>query len=195
MQWYVSKGGVTKGPIEEGTIMEWGKGGLLTPDVFVRDGAGGNWTPIGQSPFAGLVPGSAVAGVPAGGELLGVVAMLLPVGSTLLIWFWIARMNLLQDPGGALLVLNLLTVIGTAVLIATEASLLGMGKRLNTKGDKDSGPITWFFAVCLMWLIAFPWYLDTRRKYGRTPLAVGGILVALLFTVSSLIVGSAIARM
>jgi hypothetical protein len=52
MRWYVSRNGETQGPIDEATVAQWVRAGMR--DASVRDDAGGNWTPIAQSPFAAL---------------------------------------------------------------------------------------------------------------------------------------------
>jgi len=190
MRWYVSRNGETTGPVEGSAIAQWGSEGLIVPGMFVRDEAGGNWTPVEQSPFASLISGAA-APAP-GGEALGTVIVLLPLLATFLIWFWVGNMNLFQDPGGTLTMLTVGTGGATAILIAIEASQLGMGTKLDRRGKKGSSPIAWFFITCLLWIVAFPWYLDQRRHYGRRPLVIQGILIGLVFIGSSFAMGSQI---
>jgi predicted ABC-type sugar transport system permease subunit len=101
-------------------------------------------------------------------------------------------MNLLQGPGGSLTLLVVVTIGASAVLIAAEASQLGMGKFKDSRGKVSTGPIAWFVLTCLLWIVAFPWYLHQRRYFGRNSLAVGGLLVALVFTGSSYLMGQAI---
>lgn len=127
-----------------------------------------------------------------GGEALGTIVVLLPFLATFLIWFWVGNMNLFQDPAGTLMLLTAGTIGATAILIAVEASQLGMGSKPDARGKKGSSPIAWFFITCLLWIVAFPWYLDQRRHYGRRPLAIAGILIGLIFTASSFIMGSQI---
>lgn len=118
-----------------------------------------------------------------GRELLGSLALLAPLIATLLIWFWIGQMNLLQGPASSLSVLGLLTILVTALLSAMEAKQLGAGgvSDLDKKRRKRSGPTAWFFAVLLMWIFGFPAWLYQRKHYGLKNLVTGGILVALLF--------------
>jgi hypothetical protein len=127
---------------------------------------------------------------PAGGEALGTMIVAVPFIATILIWFWVGSMNLFQNPGGTLTLLTLGTVISTAILIAVEASQLGMGSRVDSRGKKGSSPAAWFVLSCLLWFVAFPWYLDQRRHYGRRPLVVAGILIGLVFIGSSFAMGS-----
>ncbi|HTA91548.1 MAG TPA: hypothetical protein VK745_18320 [Polyangiaceae bacterium] len=196
MRWYVSREGEVVGPIEPAELMEWVRTRPAEARVglCVRDDAGSAWSPIEQSPFAQALPvaASAPAALPAGGDALGYVILSAPFFSGVLVWLWVGNMNLLQDPEGTLFTLVAVTVLGTAVLMAVEASQLGMGTENDSRGKKGTGPIAWFLAACVMWLVAFPWYLDQRRYYGRKPLAIGGILVMLFFLGSSFAIGAAI---
>ena len=127
-----------------------------------------------------------------GGEGLGNALLLVPFGACFLIWFWVGEMNLLQRPDQTLLGLGVITILLTAALIAAEASQLEMGTTLNGKGKKDSGPVAWFIATLLFWVVMYPWYLFCRSRYGKKNLIVGGLLVAAIFLGSWIIVASAI---
>ena len=185
MRWYVSRNGETAGPVEEAQLFEWVRGGMR--DGMVRDEAGGPWTPLEQSPFAPA--GAVFAG---GSEVLGTIIVLFPLVSTALVWFWIGSMNLFQDPATSLALLTVVTVFGTATLIAIEASQLGMGKRPGSDGKKESGPIGWFVGCWFFWFLAFPWYLHKRRFYGRRSLGLAGLLFAGIYLFSAFSMSTAI---
>ena len=57
-----------------------------------------------------------------------------------------------------------LVVIGCAVWVAVDASRLGARRGRLGGGTLDMGPVSWFFATLLIWLIAFPCYLINRPK-------------------------------
>ncbi len=118
-----------------------------------------------------------------GSELLGVLLLLAPLVSTALIIFWVGNMALIQGPASTLMGIMCLTVLGTAVLVAAEASQIGVGslRDLDKNGRKRSGPVAWFFVLTLLWLIGYPMYMGWRSRYGRKNLIVGGVLVALVF--------------
>ena len=132
---------------------------------------------VACSACGGEVSESAVAcpkcGHPTGAakhsEMIGVIALLVPLASTALLWLWVAEMNLFQRPDQALAVITIGTVIITAILVAVEAGKLG------------ASAATWFVAVCLAWIIAFPMWLLERGKRGAANLVVGGLIVALIF--------------
>lgn len=130
----------------------------------------------------------------AGSELIGVIMLVTPLVSTLLIWQWVGSMNLLQNPASTLQMLVILTIVGTAILGAVEASQLGIGSDLDNakNGKKRSGPMQWFVFMLAMWILGFPMYLYWRSRYGRKNYLVGGIFVALLFVGVAYAMSSAI---
>ncbi|MGI0036188.1 MAG: hypothetical protein ACRD98_10005 [Nitrososphaera sp.] len=108
----------------------------------------------------------------------GVLLLIVPLTATMLVWFWISGMNLLQSPGDTMVLLLLAVVLGTATVAAMEANRLGM------KSDRKRGtysPISWFLIIALMWAVGFPVYLYKRKHYGLANLALGGMLVTLIF--------------
>ncbi|HEY5373747.1 MAG TPA: hypothetical protein VIK01_08665 [Polyangiaceae bacterium] len=205
MRWYISSKGDTIGPIEGSEVIDRLRTARVDSDAFFRDEASAAWVPITQTPFANSAAGASAAAAPlvanapttpvqppSGGEGLGYAILAAPFFSGVLVWLWIANMNLLQDPSGSLLFLSVVTILGTAILMSVEASQLGMGTRDDSRGKKGTGPVAWFFGACLCWILVFPWYLAQRRLYGRKSLVLGGIAVALFFVGSSGAVGAAI---
>ena len=113
----------------------------------------------------------------------------IPAVSTMLIWFWVSGMNLLQSPGGTMGLILIITILGTAIVAAMEASKVGM------KSDRKKGtysPKAWFFIIFFLWIIGYPAYLFKRRYYGLSNRIVSGILIAIIFTGSFAIMSAAI---
>lgn len=192
MDWYVSSNGETSGPHNEAMVREWVESGRIGPDAFLRDEAAAAWVPLAQTPF-GARPASPARATPSGGgEALGTLMILLPFVSALLVIFWVGEMNMFQKPGHTLLVLGLGTVIGTAILASVEAASLGMGSHPDARGKQGNGPITWFIAICVFWIVGFPWYLHQRKHYGKRSLAFGGVVIALFFLGSWAVMNNAI---
>jgi len=126
-------------------------------------------------------------------ENIGYIMLTIPLISTLLIWFWVGSMNMLQNPGSTLTFLGIATIVITAFLGAYEAQKIGFGKPSKTgKMNKESGPMGYFFGMILLWIVVYPLYLFQRSKKGRKNLVVGGILIALTFGFSWYSMGSAI---
>jgi hypothetical protein len=108
----------------------------------------------------------------------------IPSIGTLLIWFWIGSMNLLRSPESALTLVGLATVLGTALVAAMEANAIGM------VGDKEkgtNGPVAWFFAIALIWILAYPSYMFKRKLAGLPNRLGPGVLLAAVFTGSLLL--------
>lgn len=123
-------------------------------------------------------------------EGLAQFMLLLPVIGTLLIWFWVGSMALIQGPGSSLALVGLGTILVTAALAAADARRLGIG----APGDphKGSSPNAWFALVLLLWIVGYPMYLGRRKTYGARSYAVVAVLIAVAFAGSWWMMGSAI---
>jgi len=119
----------------------------------------------------------------------GLFLLAIPAIATMLVWFWVSGMNLLQSPGDTMALIMLATVVGTAIVAAMEASKAGM------TSDKEKGtysPTAWFFIISLLWIIGYPVYLFKRKCAGLANRLVPGILVALIFVGSWAVMNAAI---
>lgn len=125
-------------------------------------------------------------------ETLGIFMVLLPLISAMLIWFWVGSMTLLQNPGSTLQFLITGTVIATGVLVAIDASQLGIGSGTDKKGRKSSGPVAWAVFTLLFWFVGFPAYLGYRSRHGAKNMVVGGIAVTILFLASAIMMNGRI---
>jgi hypothetical protein len=54
-------------------------------------------------------------------------------------------------------------VIGSAIWVGIDASTHGVRKGL-TSGAFDMGPMGWFLACLLLWIVAFPAYVAKRAQ-------------------------------
>lgn len=127
-------------------------------------------------------------------ETFGICMLLLPICTTFLLIFWIGGMNLLEAPWSKFNMLVGITLLGTSILVALEASKLGMGSPadINKKDQLNSGPFGWFFAVLGLWVIGYPAYLFYRSKYGLKNYLTGGIFIAITFGGSTFYMANAI---
>lgn len=127
-------------------------------------------------------------------ETLGWGMVGIPVLATLLVWFWVGNMNLFQNPGSSLSLIMIAVLVSTAVIAAVEANKLGMGSDTDLKqnGKKREGPVAWAAVVLLLWIVGYPAYLYRRRLYGRRNLLVAGVLSALVYTGSHVVMAKAI---
>lgn len=56
-----------------------------------------------------------------------------------------------------------LIVLVTSIWVGFDANAIGARKGLM-KGLADMGPVGWFFAMLLLWIVAFPLYLANRAR-------------------------------
>ena len=120
---------------------------------------------------------------------IGAALLAVPVVGTLLAWFWIGNMNLLQSPGTSLALVVVATICITAILASMEASKVG------ATTDRKKGtysPVQWFFLVALLWIVGYPAYLLKRRYYGLKNYLFAGLGVMVMFLGSVLIIQSSI---
>lgn len=117
----------------------------------------------------------------------GLILLLAPLVSTVLIWFWIGNMNLLQNPSSKLSGLVAITILLTAILATMEVSALK-----STSEIKTDSPISYFLFITLLWVIGYPLYFFRRKKWGFSNQVVGAILITVVFCISFFIVWSAI---
>ena len=54
-------------------------------------------------------------------------------------------------------------VLGTSIWMAFDASKIGYDKK-DVAGIAGMGPVGWFFAGLLLWIVSFPLYLASRNK-------------------------------
>ena len=80
------------------------------------------------------------------------------------------------------MLISVVTVIGTAILVAIEASSVGAGSPSDKRKRKQrENPVTWFFGCLLLWIIAFPMWMARRAQYGLKNLCFAAILVGAIF--------------
>ena len=154
-------------------------GSMLTATTVAQPAVSESTSPPNKP---GTVAGHTTESI-ASSESIGYIMLLIPVVSAVLMYSWVGSMNLFQSPGSTLNFLSIGTILFTAILGGYEASKLGMqrGKKGNTL--LDMGPVAYFFAILLLWIIGFPAYMYHRSKYGKRNLVTGSILVTLVFVI------------
>jgi hypothetical protein len=127
--------------------------------------------------------------VTVGSADLGWALLGIPIAGSMLLWFWVAQLSLIQGPGSATDLIIVAVVLGTAAVAAIEAGKLGM------KADRAAGsysPVQWAALIVLLWVIGFPAYLFKRRHYSKANLLVPGIVVSSAFVISAVLLLAAI---
>ena len=134
-------------------------------------------------------------------ETLGTIALLLPLCGAGYAWFSLQGTTVIGSFFDNTFNVTLgVVLIGTALLIAIEASNVGAGSsndlRKGTEGNANprrrEGPVTWFFAVALLWIVIFPLWMYRRSQYGLKNYAFVAIVIALFYTGVMVVLGMAI---
>jgi len=104
-------------------------------------------------------------------ETFGVITIALPIGCILL-GFVLPAVYTIS---------SILMVIATSILISVEASKVGAGSAddLRPNGKKYEGPIAWLVLGFLLWIVAFPYWMARRAKYGLKNLCAGAVVIAM----------------
>lgn len=113
----------------------------------------------------------------------------IPLVGTMLVWFWISGLNLLQSPGSKMTLILVSVVLGTGIVAAMEAKNVGMTSD-KAKGTYSS--TSWFFIISLLWMVGYPAYLFKRRQFGLKNRLVPGLTVAFMFVGSWMLMNGAI---
>jgi len=108
--------------------------------------------------------------------VLGVIALILPLITAIFITPLLSSFEM-----GLLVGFGL--VIVTAFLINAEARAVGAGSPSDLKpnGKRREGPILWFTAILLLWIVCFPMWMFRRAQYGLRNLGFVAILVVLAY--------------
>lgn len=86
-------------------------------------------------------------------------------------------------------------VVGSAILVAVDAKVLGFGHDINPITKRKSyGPFQWFIGVLFLWVVLYPVYLFSRRRFGAKSYAVVGLIGTLIFTGTLAATGGLIAE-
>lgn len=111
-------------------------------------------------------------------ELTGTLMLICPLVAAFLLWIL---------PDHSKIYIVALCIIATAILAAIEATRLQFGT--NTGGKKETGPIGYFVALILLWIVAFPAFFYKRAKRGRKNLTAASVIVAIVFMISTTGIG------
>ena len=129
-------------------------------------------------------------------EILGIIALLLPICGAGFAWIKLSGTTVLGSFFSNTIEVTLAVVIlGTAILIAIEASSVGAGSATDLKKGttkRREGPVVWFFFVVLLWIVGYPLWMYRRSQYGLKNYLGVAIAIALVYAVSMALLGAAV---
>lgn len=100
----------------------------------------------------------------------------------MLIYIWVAQMNMVREALNSMALIMIGTIAGTAIIAAMESNNYGTN---NYRSKGTYSPVAWFFFFVIMWAVAYPLYLYKRKYFGLADRLGAGILIMLIFLGSS----------
>lgn len=185
--WYML-GGDIAGPHSMSVLIGRTVAGLILPSTPVAPSPTGPWIkargmsalrghfrdveePLGDSPAARKL-GIALLLVPSLGILVACITLALGIGDEVGPW-----------------IVGYLTVIGTAILVGWDASVIGIKKQAED-GKRQTGPIGWALCTAFLWIFSYPAYMYWRSRFGASRLIAPAIVVALAFVIAPFVVAA-----
>lgn len=98
----------------------------------------------------------------------------IPLFASLLSYFWVGGLNLLQDPSQKLNLILIFTILSTAIVAAKEVR--------NNKLESNEGihsPLFWLISISILWIVMYPVYMGARERIGLKNRSILSILIAL----------------
>lgn len=198
MAWYLNANNETHGPTGEDTVLKWIREGRVTSGKVCRAGSD-EWIELtSHLPFAvalreaapppppppppttGNPPRSEPQVAAPRGDGPGLTLLLVPIGAVALM-LCAGQYFSLFFRGFVVALIGVGTVLTTAIMMASEATRLEMGKSNKEDGHAGNGPGAWFLAAILLWLVAYPLFLHKRHWYGPPSKGWLGVLVVIVF--------------
>ena len=118
-------------------------------------------------------------------EALAIAMLVTPVVASLILF-------LVNLTGNMQIILAWGTVCITGVLGFIDAKSLGMGSPTDLKptGKKHGGPIAIAIGIIGVWIIGFPLYFNSRKRFGSLNLLLPSILVTAVFLATPFLAAS-----
>jgi len=193
-QFYLTRDSQQQGPFTLSQLQSMWRNGLITAaDYYWQDGFA-EWLPITTIQNQLELPATAsnaseqIAVAQAKqADIMGITLLVIPIAVSALMWIVVSQMNLLQNPLNMLSIFGIVIVAGTSVVMAIDASLLGMGKPID--GKSTTSPFVWFLGGLLLWIVVYPTYLHQRSRFGRYNFVMAGILSLSVFLGISVLLG------
>ncbi|MDA3884728.1 MAG: hypothetical protein PF638_03955 [Candidatus Delongbacteria bacterium] len=114
-------------------------------------------------------------------DLLGFIMVIIPLISSLLVWYWFKYLEFLKEMNTYLLVVLISTVLLTSIIATIDSHRLGMKVLILKKKKIYGGKFLTFFIFLLLWIYSYPSFLLRRKNYGSRNLFIPLIFSVLIF--------------
>ena len=114
-------------------------------------------------------------------DVLGFVMVVIPLISSIMIWYWFLYLDVLKQMNIYLLIVFISTILITSIVATIDSHRLGMKvqifKNKNVYGEK----FLTFFIFLLLWVYSYPSFLLRRKNFGSRNLFIPLIFSILIF--------------
>lgn len=114
-------------------------------------------------------------------DILGFVMVIIPLISSLLVWYWFLYLEVIKDMNTYLFVVLISTIILTSTVATIDSHRLGMKVSIFKKKDIYGGKFLTFFVFLLLWVYSYPSFLLRRKNFGSRNLFIPLMFSILIF--------------
>ncbi|NOR43975.1 MAG: hypothetical protein GQ534_00180 [Candidatus Delongbacteria bacterium] len=114
-------------------------------------------------------------------DILGFLMVVIPLISSLLLWYWFKYIEVLKEMNIYLLVVLISTVLLTSIVATIDSHRLGMKVKIFGKMNIYGGMFLTFFIFLLLWVYSYPSFLLRRKNFGSRNLFIPLIFSVLIF--------------
>ncbi len=114
-------------------------------------------------------------------DVLGFLMVVIPLISSLLIWYWFKYLDVLREINTYLLMVLILTVLLTSIVATIDSHRIGMKVQIFVRKGVYGGKFLTFFIFLLLWIYSYPSFLLRRKNFGSRNLFIPLIFSVLIF--------------
>lgn len=114
-------------------------------------------------------------------DVLGFIMVVIPLISSIMIWYWFLYLEVLKEINIYLLVVLISTVFLTSTVATIDSHRLGMKVSIFKKKNIYGGKFLTFFVFLLLWVYSYPSFLLRRKNFGSRNLFVPLTFSILIF--------------
>ena len=114
-------------------------------------------------------------------DILGFVMVIIPLISSIMIWYWFLYLDVLKRMNVYLLIIFISTILLTSIVATIDSHRLGMKVQILKNKNIYGGKFLTFFIFLLLWIYAYPSFLLRRKNFGSRNLFIPLIFSVLIF--------------
>ncbi|MCK5760016.1 MAG: hypothetical protein KAH33_01900 [Candidatus Delongbacteria bacterium] len=114
-------------------------------------------------------------------DVLGFVMVVIPLISSIMIWYWFLYLDVLKQMNIYLLIVFISTILITSIVATIDSHRLGMKVQIFKNKNVYGGKFLTFFIFLLLWVYSYPSFLLRRKNFGSRNLFIPLIFSILIF--------------